>query len=322
MRRRQHNLHLPPCVYHRHGAYYHVKAGKWTRLGTDLPKALSEYVRMHDMRKGGMVQLIEDAVPHITREVKDSTADQYKIAAKKLQGILEEFAPHQVKQSTVYAMQDGLASTPNMANRCLSVLRLVFTYAVKRGIVEHNPCTGVDRLREKKRDRLIEHDEFSLVRQKAAPRLQLMMDIAYLTGQRIMDVATIHRSAIREEGIYFKQEKTEAKLLVAWTPELRQAVEKAKALGGKVNAMTLFYTRHGTAPSYRTVYDQWVSACKRAGIGDTDMRDIRAMSATNAKRQGKDATALLGHASQAMTDRYLRDRDVPVVHGPAFGQSK
>ena len=321
MRRRKHNPHLPPCVYLRHGAYYHVKAGKWTRLGTDLPKALSEYARLHDMRKGGMVQLIEDALPHINREVKESTADQYKIAAKKLQVIFEEFAPHQVKQSTVYAMQDGLASTPNMANRCLTVLRLVFTYAAKRGIVEHNPCTGVDRLREKKRDRLIEHDEFSLVRQKAAPRLQLMMDIAYLTGQRIMDVATIHRSAIREEGIYFKQEKTEAKLLVAWTPELRQAVEKAKALGGKVNAMTLFHTRHGTAPAYRTVYDQWVSACKRAGIGDTDMRDIRAMSATNAKRQGKDATALLGHASQAMTDRYLRDRDVPVVHGPAFGQS-
>jgi integrase len=243
------------------------------------------------------------------------------IAVRKLQGIFEEFAPHQVKQSTVYAMQEGLSSTPNMANRCLSVLRLVFTYAVKHGIVDSNPCTGVYRLREKRRDRLIEHEEFFKIRAKAALRLQLMMDIAYLTGQRIMDVATLPRSAIREEGVYFRQEKTDAKLLVAWTPELRAAIEQAKAVGGKVNGMTLFRTRLGGAPAYRTVRDQWDAACAKAGIADTTMRDIRAMSATNAKKQGKDATALLGHASTAMTSRYLRDRETPVVHGPSFGQS-
>jgi len=321
MRQRKQNRHLPSCVYHRHGAYYHVKSGKWTRLGAELDEALREYARLMGQSKGGMPGLIEDALPHITREVKQTTADQYTIAARKLQAILEEFSPHQVKQSTVYAMQEGLAQTPNMANRCLTVLRLVFTYAVKHSIVDTNPCTGVNRLREKKRDRLIEHDEFFKVRQHAAPRLQLMMDIAYLTGQRIMDVATLHRSALREEGVYFRQEKTDAKLLVAWTPELRAAVDKAKAMGGKINAMTLFHTSRGGAPSYRTVYDQWVTACTKAGMSDTTMRDIRAMSATNAKRQGKDATALLGHASPTMTDRYLRDREVPVVQGPSFGQS-
>jgi hypothetical protein len=31
--------------------------------------------------------------------------------------------------------------------------------------------------------------------------------------------------------------------------------------------------------------------------------------------------ALLGHAAQALTDRYIRDREMPVVDGPNLGQS-
>jgi len=42
------------------------------------------------------------------------------------------------------------------------------------------------------------------------------------------------------------------------------------------------------------------------------------MAGTEAKRQGLDPTALLGHADAKMTRRYLRDREVPVVEGPSF----
>lgn len=319
MRPRKKDRHLPPCVFHRHGAYYLVKAGKWSRLGTDLPTALAEYARRQGLGSGGgMVKLIEDALPFVTRGRAPATQAQYTTAARKLQGILEEFAPGEVSQRVVVQLRRGLADTPNMANRCLTVLRLVFDYAIEEGLVENNPCTGVKRLAEKKRDRLVAPDEFQRIREHAPPRLQLMMDIAFLTGQRLMDVVTIHRSDLRADGIYFRQDKTDAKLIVRWTPELRQVVEEAKALGGKVNALTLFHTRNGKPPAYRTVYDQWVAACRRAGVQDTDLRDLRAMSATEAKRQGKDATALLGHASSTMTARYLRDREVPIVDGPVL----
>lgn len=318
MRPRKKDRHLPSCVYLRHGAYWYVKAGKWTRLGVDLASALAEYARLRGHARGGMAALIEDALPGILKGRAKSTRGQYRVAAKKLQAMFEEFAPEHVQPVNVYEMQDALADTPNMANRCLTVLRMVCVYGTRRQRMTSNPCNGIERLPEGKRDRLVEHGEFARIRAQASARLAVMMDLAYLTGQRLMDVVTIHRADLREDGIYFRQAKTDAKLIVRWSPELRAAVERAKALGGKVNALTLFHTRRGTPPAYRTVYDEWVRACAKAGIEDTDMRDIRAMAATNAKRQGRDATALLGHASAQMTERYLRDRETPVVDGPVL----
>jgi hypothetical protein len=45
------------------------------------------------------------------------------------------------------------------------------------------------------------------------------------------------------------------------------------------------------------------------------------MAGTEAKRQGLDPTALLGHTDAKMTKRYLRDREIPVVNGPSFRQN-
>lgn len=324
MRPRKQQRHLPSCVYQRHGAFYLVKGGKWTRLGADLHAALAEYARLQGQAAGGMEALIEAALPHITRGRAESTQAQYRVAARKLQAILAEFAPQQVMPKHVAQLRRSLADTPNMANRCLTVLRLVFDYAVEEQLVDSNPCTGIKRLEEAKRDRLVQADEFSSIREKAPPRLQVMMDLAYLTGQRLMDVVGIHRNDLKEDGIYFRQDKTNAQLVVRWTPQIREAVERAKRLGGKVEGLWLFRSRHGKPPAYGTVRDQWIKACHDAGVGDTTLRDLRAMSATAARRQGKDATALLGHASPAMTRRYLRDREVPVVEGPvldSIGQS-
>lgn len=318
MRPRTKDRHLPSCVYQKHGAYWLVKQGKWTRLGDDLGTALAEYARRQGQKKGGMPELIDDALPGIIKGKANSTQDQYTIAANKLKAVFEDFAPEQVQARHVYELQDALSDTPNMANRCLTVLRLVCVYGTKRGRMETNPCNGVERLPEAKRDRLVERDEFARIRAQASKRLGAIMDLSFLTGQRLMDVVTIHRADLREDGIYFRQAKTDAKLVVRWTPQLREAVERAKAIGGKINALTLFHTRRGTPPAYRTVYDEWVRACRKAGIEDTDMRDIRAMSATNAKKQGKNPTALLGHASPEMTKRYLRGRETPIVDGPVL----
>ena len=59
MRPRKTDRHLPPCVYLRHGAYYLVRRGKWTRLAADLPEALKEYARLHAQPSGGMAALID-----------------------------------------------------------------------------------------------------------------------------------------------------------------------------------------------------------------------------------------------------------------------
>jgi integrase len=316
--------HLPPCVYLKHGAYYLVKRGKWERLGADLPTALAEYARKMDAStKGGMDDLIDAAyVHHASKKLSASTKAQYRLAADKLKGYLREFEPGQVKAKHVALLQDKLSSTPNMANRVLTFLRIVFAYALPRPYgVEDNPCAGIKRLPESKRTRLITDAEWRAIHSHAGPRLKVIMELQHLTGQRIGDCLKIRRSQIGRDGIEFKQQKTDAKLLVRWTPELRATVKAAEALSaGKPPALTLLRGRYNGAPDYRSVLLQWNEACAAAGIEDARPNDGRARAATAAKRQGKNAQALLGHTSPTMTERYIRDRETPEVDAPSIRQ--
>lgn len=318
---RKSQRHLPPCVYLKHGAYWHVKKGKWTRIGTDLREALNTYATLYGAKTGGMAELIGKVLAHVSPGLKPNTRKQYRKAANRLSEIFAEFAPDQVTQKDVAALKVAYSDRPNMGNRLLSILREVFRVALEWQLVESNPCIGIARHTERKRDRLITMAEYHAIRAVAPERLQIVMDMLVLTGQRPMDVVSLHRSDIREDGIYFKQRKTDAKLLVEWTPELRAAVERAKALQGTVQGMTLFRGRKGGSPAYKTVYDQWVSACKAAGVVDADLRDLRALSATEAEDQGHNPTALLGHTSEQMTRRYLRGKKTKVVQGPSIRQS-
>jgi len=323
MRPRKHNRELPACVYLRHGSYYLVKSGKWLRLGPDLRTALAEYARLIDTPVGGMTALIREAMPSITARVAPATKVSYGESARTLEKIFEEFTPSDVFPKHVAQMRRAYLDRAATGNHLLSVLRMVMAYAVEEQIIDFNPCLGIKPLPSGKRDRLITRTEYDAIYAHASPRLQCVMDLARLTGQRVSDVIGIKRSQLLPEGISFKQQKTGAKLIVAWSPELRAAVERAKSAESHgVATMTLFSQRGGKPLKLTTIRQQWVLACTKAGVPDTQLRDLRAMSGTEAKRQGMNPTALLGHTDEKMTRRYLRDRETPVVEGPSFGQSK
>jgi hypothetical protein len=114
-RPRKTDTHLPPCVYPRHGAFWHIKSGKWTRLGATLEDELVAYARMHDAPRGGMPDLIDTVLTHIRPNLSKATISQYDTAARKLKKMLVQFAPDQVRPKHVAAIKVALASTPNMA---------------------------------------------------------------------------------------------------------------------------------------------------------------------------------------------------------------
>jgi integrase len=147
--------------------------------------------------------------------------------------------------------------------------------------------------------------------------LQCFMDLLVTTGQRPNDVLHIKRTDLTDKGIFFKQGKTGAKLTVKWTPDMNKAVERAKSLPG-VASLNLFRNRRGAVPSYQSVFEAWQKACAAAGVEDAQLRDLRALAGTEAKRQGKNPQALLAHASEHMTKRYLRDRETPEVEAPTI----
>jgi integrase len=320
-RPRRNDRHLPPCVHFKNGAYYYVKRNKWTWLGRTLSAALEAYAKIVETvsAPGKMPELIDRVYDyHVKKEkLAKNTREQYRYAADVLKGIFRNADPNSVKSKHIAQVKVKFADTPSMANRYLTFLSIVFGYAVEWGESDSNPCAGVKRHDPDSRDRLISDEEWRAIYDAAQPRLRVIMELQLLTGQRIGDVLSIRLNQLTDHGILFGQQKTGAKVLVRWTRQLRNAVEAAKALSADMPpALTLLRGRRNAAPQYKNVYRQWVQACKVAGVEDARPNDGRAKSATTARAQDKDATALLGHKSAAMTDRYLRDRSPTQADAP------
>lgn len=325
-RPRKKDPHLPRCVFFRHGAHHYVKGGKSRRLPENGPStleaALKAYAKIFEEAPshGSMAALIDEAMDALKDGWSANTLKQYRGATKKLKKVFAEFTPTEVKQKDIVAFKIGYKRTPNMTNRCLSLLRDIFDYALEQQLpgIDSNPASGVRRLKEAKRTRLIQIGEYVAIYAHAGSRLQVIMDLLIRTGERINDVLKIRRTDLLPEGIRFIQQKTGAKRVVPWTSELHAIVDRAKALHGNVHALTLLYSRRRTQPDYRTVKGQWDKACKAALVEDATLHDLRAVAATWAKKQGLNPTLLLGHTSPMQTDRYLREREEVTAKGPSF----
>ncbi|MBJ2217451.1 tyrosine-type recombinase/integrase [Pseudomonas sp. MF7453] len=324
MRPRKKDRHLPACMYQKHGAYYLVRKGKWVRLGTEFQASLAEYAMLLDKRSmGGMPKLIDDALDHMrTRTkpaLKPNTLKQYEAAAERLKENFADFEPREVLQRHVVALKLHMADTPNMSNRVISVLRAVFNYALEQQIVDSNPCNGVRRHQEHRRDRYVTHGEFQAICDNSSDNMRVIYEMCYLTGQRIGDVLAIRLADISPEGIVFKQEKTSARLLVQMTPDLEELIARVKALPRKIRGLTLFCSPRGGKPvHYGSVKDAFATSCKKAGVTDASLHDLRAKSLSDTDDQGNDAQKLGGHTDAKMTQRYLRLRKINVGLPPTM----
>lgn len=305
-------------MYEKHGAFWYVKGGKWRKIGTDLHSALTEYARIVSAPTEGMPAMIDEALPFLTKKVAASTKKQYEYCAAMLKEDFADFYPGQVKHGDVVEMLDQYSDRQALANRMLTVLKLVFQWALDRGRVEANPCVSVKRFVQASRDRLITREEYALVYEACHPWLQCVMDLCYLTGQRIGDVLKIELLHLRDDGIYFEQQKTGKRLVVEWTPELRAVCERAKSLHGEaIQKRFLIAARGGHQRLYSYVWRAFKNAANTAKVPDVNLHDLRAMSGTAAEAQGIDPTALLGHSDTRTTRIYLRDKRPKLVKGPS-----
>ena len=57
----------------------------------------------------------------------------------------------------------------------------------------------------------------------------------------------------------------------------------------------------------------WSKATKLAKVENAHFHDILAKAATDAKKLGMDYQKLLGHTNKAMSDRYIRLREVDEI---------
>lgn len=316
MRPRKKDRHLPSCVYLKSGSYYHVKGGKWRKIGHDLPSALRAYAKLAEAPKDKMPALLERYIDQLT--VAPATKRSYISAKNHLVPIMIDMEPQEVTAQDVRKIIHCFKNRPGTANNIKKVLVGALELAFMDDLVERNVARDVKSLKTASRDRYITWDEYDRLYEKASEVMKMIMDMLYLTGQRIGDVLSIRYADMDDEGIQFKQQKTKLRQCIGWSPDLEEVVARAKAYHQSVKGLTLFHDHAGKKYRYERIRDQWETICKQSGVDDAHIHDIRAKAATDAKKLGLDSQALLGHTTAQSHRRYLRNREIPVTSALSF----
>lgn len=306
-------------MHFKHGSYFYVKDNKWHKIGTDYTTAMQNYAAWI-APPGGIEELVRATFESYGRRVEKGKLSaqslaQYSRFRDRIIEAFAEFSPVQVRAKHISGFLEFYYPETTTANGAITVLRGIFDKGVKIGVCDFNPARQIQGVRQEDRDRYITDAEFMAIRSEAKPYLQLIIDMCYLTGQRIGDVLHIKQADITAEGIYFKQSKTKKRLLVESSTALTEIVTEARRLN-KVAGLYLF-TKTATHPHrYGTVRLHWVDACEKAGVEDARLHDLRAKAITDADAEGLDAQKLAGHATAAMTEKYLRLRRTDRVQSP------
>lgn len=310
-------------MHYKHGAYWYVTGGKWHKLGRSYREAMPNYAAWL-APTGGMQKLVADVYDWQKRRIgkpkpvgiTERTYNQYCTVRERIDTAFADFGPDQVKTHHITTFLDfHFEDSPAVGNLTLTMLRTIFGRAVRWGLCEYNPAKECEWFTVAKRDRLLTDEELRGIRAEAPDWLKLVIDMCYLTAQRIGDVLLIKQSDISAEGVTFRQQKSLKRLEVGMTSTLSDVIGEVRRLNSV--AGVYLFARSATLPlHYDKVKYHWNKAVEASGVEDARLHDIRAKALTDADAEGIDAQKLAGHASRAMTERYLRALRIDRVTSP------
>ena len=297
---------LPPAMYYKHGAYYHVVKNKWHNLGRELVEALREYhkreltsltpdqMTFSALRTEYLAKGTKDLAP---RTVKDYTKHS-GIWAGVFDGmLLSEIEPHHIKkQHRVATEKRGNVQ----ANREKATFSLIWNWGRSEGLTKlPNPCTGIRRATERSRDVLVSDSLYRRVWIAADWQTRDIMDLARYTAQRPADVLALELDELRGDTLLVEQGKTRRRVRIAIEGKLKAVCDRILARGTPLLTPAAFDNR-------------FEDARRKAGVDlhSFQFRDLRAKGLTRkADKQGKEAAQKLGgHSTVKTTEIYVNRR--------------
>lgn len=325
---------LPPRMRRKHGAFYHVVGGLWTRLadGTDRSGALRAWAEIEGSAppaETGTLQAVwerfelhpQGLAMRAPRTQKDYRKDAARILAVFGRMQVAAIKPQHVRRYLDERVDKKGKPARVRATREKALLSLLCTAAREYGVFHGaNPCAGIKGWKSK-RTRYITDAEFQLIHDAAPPPVQDALQIALATGQRPADVRKMLRSDIRDGVLWVEQGKTKQRLGVTVEGVLKAAIDRSKARAAAAHVSTLHLVTNADGQPYNewTLRAHIRAAAKAAGVKDAQIRDLRAKAATDLDDLAR-AQELLGHKGRAMTEEYVRQRRGKVVS--PFSQNK
>lgn len=313
------NRHLPKGVTIIHGSFWYKATGqKRIRVGPVTDEAALYRFMADKLTPAGPMYTVRDMLDRYTSEVlptlEPRTQKDYRRHLKILATVFGDARPDEVLPRHIGQFLT-VTKGPIQRNRIVAVLSAVYTKAVGRWYVaDKNPCVGVERNPSRKRDRYVTDAEYAAVYALHAPRMQIAMDLALLTGQRQGDLLRLQWSKVTTEGVEFRQGKTGKRLLVTMSPDLKAVLDRAKDMLPDVPRAYVLRRRDGQPYSengFRAIWQRAMRKYARAGGERFTFHDLRAKSVSDSGSL-QAAMERAGHTSMAMT-RGVYDRGVRKV---------
>ena len=224
-----------------------------------------------------------------------------------------------VETAHVAALHYRLRARPRAANRALSVLSKMFSLAAAWGLVADgtNPCKGVRKYREKKRERFLTREEYRRLGQALAeaeaeagvdgavsPYAIAALRLLMLTGCRLNEILTLRWDDIdRTAGEFRLRDGKTGARMVPLTPTAETVLAGIERVPR--NPWVIAGKQPGTHLS--TITQDWYRLRARAGLDDVRIHDLRHSYASRALAAGESLSMigkLLGHADIQSTARY------------------
>lgn len=238
-----------------------------------------------------------------------------------------------VTRSDVDRLHAAMKATPIMANRVLFLLSTMMNLAEKWGMrdARTNPCQGVERYREGRRDRFLSEVELARLgevlrqaedgyvrgrdpRREASelPSAVAAIRLLIFTGARVSEILTARWEYfdVDRRVLRLPDSKTGAKAIPLNPPTL-------EILEGLRAERSGPWVVQGDAPGEHLVNlgKAWRRIRKRAGLADVRLHDLRHSFASVGVGAGLSLPligALLGHRRTETTQRYAHLADDPV----------
>lgn len=317
-KRQKPGVHTPRLyVYNgqRRDTYYTItRDNQRINLGHEVVEAKRKLLDIEAGRPvaGTIAELIARYMLEVSPKKAPATHKDEQTSAPRLSAVFGKMRPADLRPMHVAKYLDLRGQeAPVRANREKSLLSHIYTKAMRWGIVDNNPCRGVERNTETPRDRLVTDTELAAFRTfaNAAGNTGTMMAavawLAYLTAQRRGDLLKIRLDHITDEGIFVIQGKGKVRILIEWTPALREAVSVLRALPRDVRSLFLIANHRGQAYTDSGFKGMWGKLMVEWMAKDNEnfhFHDLRAKAVTKMVEQGRKARDLSGHKTDAMID--------------------
>ena len=301
--------------------YYVMADGKEKSLGTEKYEAVAEAARLNmEARKKADVILFIEVAKRYELEIiptkAKSTQYSNKCAIKWLSKFfgdppipLDKIEPQHISLYLQWR-KDTAAS----ANLEVGIFNTIWNKAREWGYTKQaSPSQGIKKYPVKFRESYMEDYLLEKLLEFADQQMKDILQVAYLIGQRPIDICNIHRSHIYNGMLHITQQKTKKKVRFEITGKLKEIIERRleftndwlfpNTLGRKLSRQLLtkafFSIREKAAQHYPELADE---------INNLQLRDLRAKAATDLSlfASNEQAQKTLGHTSQQMTKHYIR----------------